>query len=26
VHDVGMPFFGLEDAVIENLFIVLQAL
>jgi len=25
VHDFGMLFFGFEDAVVENLFIVLQA-
>jgi len=25
VHDSGMLFFGFEDAVVENLFIVLQA-
>jgi len=25
VHDFGMFFFGFEDAVVENLFIVLQA-
>ena len=24
MHDFGMPFFCFEDAVVENLFIVLQ--